>query len=170
MSLRTRRPMRMLGGAHVSGNLNTGEMPVADGGQKTVVVWSGGLLMSGLIPGYGTLSSGNQIMLWSGAGRLNTLQPHVMMQSGLAVFFYDTAAIAGSGVGVSGQRIIALIPPTHKASYTSGAELQTFPNWRDILRPQVPFTSGLCVSAPSGAPGFTVSFTTVFDPDEPQGP
>ena len=163
MSYRTRRPVRMAGAVVTSGSIDTGEVTWTRGGARAATVLSGGITIavhSGIYPTVTTYSGGH-VLFFSGAGRLNTLMPHLQMQSGVPVFFYDAGAIAPSGVSVSGQKVFALIPPTHRLGdvlgFQSGYGFTT--PWRDYIECDIPFTSGLCAAIPSGIPGFTLTYT-----------
>lgn len=155
MSVKSRSPLRMAGANTHSGNVNDGRLATTRGGGQRATIWSGGVAPN-LSQAFGAVGSGNQVLFWSGAGRLDTVIPHLQMTSGLEVFFYDAATLAGSGVGISGQGIIGLIPRTHTAGHWSGHVLDPWPARIEV---GTPFYSGLCASCPSGAPGFTVTFT-----------
>ncbi len=167
MSLATRRPLRMAGALAASGFTDTGEVNFTQGGQRTVTVWSGGLApaMRG-IPG--GAASGNNITVFSGAGRLHKIMPHLQMQSGVQAWFYDSDLPARSGAGPvvsllaeSGARVLGIIPVTHRlgdiAGFQSGYGFST--PWQDVITVEAPFTSGLYVSAASGCPGFSFTYT-----------
>ena len=160
MSFSTRSPLRVGGANFNSGAPSTGEVNVTRGGQFTAVIWSGALNPSLVGCQTGAIASGNNVQLVSGMGRLNTIMPHSFLTSGQPVYFYDAAAITVSGVSVSGQRIIGIIPNTMRAPLValSGNPVTTIA-WEDRMIVDIPFSSGLCVSAASGAPGFTCSYT-----------
>lgn len=167
MSMTTRRPIRMAGAVLQSGAPDTGEVRMTNGGQQTACVWSGNLLTDASLTGCpaGAVTSGGHIQLWSGAGRLHRIIPHAMLTSGQPVTFYDAGTITVSGVSVSGQRFIGRIPARAPATLAlASGEADRVLSWNDVIDVQMPFTSGLCVSAASGAPGFTVSFTTESSP------
>lgn len=160
MSVNTRNPLRTVGGNLYSGGPNTGELTYARAGAITACIWSGALAPSLTGCPAGAVTSGGHTQLWSGAGRLNTIIPHALLTSGQSVTFYDAGAITVSGVSVSGQRFIGLIPVTMRAPLVALSGNQTLSvAWQDQISVDMPFSSGLCVSAASGAPGFTVSFT-----------
>lgn len=153
MSLSTRNPTRVLGGAPISGAVDDGFQGWRQGGVRCVTVFSGGLLTGG--SGFPNMTAANgHVLITQGAGRLNTVFPHQSI-SGVAVNFYDSATIARSGVGTipeSGYRLIGSIAPnSFYGPNTLGGPA--------LVLLDMPFTSGLCVSMPSGAPGFTVSYT-----------
>lgn len=162
MSISTRKPLRMAGATINSGFPNTGEVPVTQGGMYTAQTFSGNLLAhngSGFSPGY-IGSSGGHIQLWSGAGRLHKIIPHSILTSGQPVTFYDAGTITVSGISVSGTRIIGRIPARSRATLAlASGEVDTAVSWQDVISVDMPFTSGLCAAAASGAPGFSVSFT-----------
>lgn len=152
----TRKPTVVIGSNVYSGTPNTGEIHTTRGGVRASCVWSGSLLTNAALTGAaGAVQSGGHILLHTGAGRLNSVWQHqgVLSLSGVAITFYDAAAITASGVSVSGQRFIASVnaPQGQSGQFTAVAPVA----W------DIPFTSGLCASAPSGTPGFTVTFTPV---------
>lgn len=162
MSNTTRSPLRMAGANLQSGFPGTGEVQMTDGGQRTATVWSGNILTNAALTGCpaGAVTSGGQIMIWSGGGRLHRILVHSLLTSGQPVTFYDSASITVSGVSVSGQRFIGRIPARSRATLAlASGEVDIAVPWNDVIEVQMPFTSGLCAAAASGAPGFTVSFT-----------
>lgn len=157
MSFRTRKPVRMVGGVVNSGNLDTGEVNWTRGGQRVVCVHSGGLLNAGSGFAPGGVVSTDQLVIFSGAGRLNTIIPLVAI-SGVRVVFYDSSVAARSGGGAgnggveSGYPTLAVIPAnSFNAPNTLGGPLP--------IEVDVPFRSGLAVSNISGAPGFSAVYT-----------
>lgn len=172
MSVGSRSPLRVLGsipvvsGSVASGFANTSEIRVTDGGEIVACVWSGNLLTNASLTGCpaGSVTSGGHIQLWSGAGRLNKIMPHAMLTSGQPVTFYDAGTITASGVSVSGQKFIGRIPARAPATLAlASGEVDRQMRWEDVITVNMPFASGLCVGAASGAPGFTVSFTPSLD-------
>ena len=165
MSLSTRSPLRMAGANLSSGTPDTGEVHMTRGGKQTAVIWSGALNPNLTGAPTGAVASGNNAQLWSGGGRLHTVMPHQFLNSGQPVFFYDAGAITVSGVSISGQKLIGIIPNSMRAplAVISG-QVQSTVAWQDQIVLDMPFTSGLCVSAASGAPGFTCSFTPELNP------
>lgn len=155
MSVSTRNPLRMAGANLASGNVNTGELSFNRGGAQAGCFYSGAFLQ-GTAAAPGSLGSGGNYLLVSGAGRLNTVAIHQNIQvlSGVAITFYDSAVIKLSGVAVSasGQRILTT---TIAPGGVSGQ--QTLSNVN--MQVDAPFQSGLCVEALSGAPGFTWTYT-----------
>jgi len=168
MSFLTRRPMIMTGAVSSSGFVGTNELSTTRGGQLTATIWSGGLAPGLLSCPAGAATSGNQVILVSGQGRLHTVIPHLQMQSGIQVWFYDAALPARSGAGPiaallaeSGARVLGIIPPTQRAGDVAGFQSGygfTTP-WKDKIDFDTPFLSGLMVACASGAPGFSVSYT-----------
>lgn len=155
MSFRTKAPKRVIGGVALSGHVNTGEQAYTRGGQQVHDVYSGALLLGSGTPVVN--ASGGHALLVSGAGRLHTafLHQSVLALSGVATYFYDSAVIARSGVGTipeSGYPIIAAIGQAQGASGDFIAPLSPMPF-------DTPFHSGLCVSNPSGAAGWSISVT-----------
>lgn len=167
MAVTSRNPIRMAGAILNSGFPNTGEVRMTNGGEQTACVWSGNLLTNASLTGApaGAVTSGGHIQLWSGAGRLHRIMPHAILTSGQPVTFYDAGTITVSGVSVSGQKFIGRIPARSRATLAlASGEVDTTVAWNDVIEVQMPFTSGLCVAAASGAPGFTVSFTPEGNP------
>jgi hypothetical protein len=165
MSAPINKPCFVAGTPRSSGDVQTGEVTVTRGGGRAACVWSGSLLTNAALTGApGAVQSGAHVLLFSGAGRINTVVQHqnVLTLSGVAVNIYDAGSIAPSGVSVSGQRLLAVLnaPGGVSGQFT----LSTVPFAVDM-----PFSSGLCVSAPSGSPGFTVSYTAeVVEPAFPR--
>lgn len=163
MSVSTRSPSRMLGAQPNSGSPNTGEFLQVRGGAQKAVIWSGSLLVNsaafGGVPG--GVSSGGHILIWSGAGRLNSVLPHTTMVSGIPVFFYDAVGPTISGVSVSGQNLLGVLPTPYQPYLVSGAT----PPWQWNYPLDAVFLSGLCAAIPSGTPGFTVTFTPDTSPN-----
>lgn len=163
MSVTSKSPLRVGGATIYSGGVATGEIPTTQGGQVALTIWSGGLAPS-LIGAPGAVhTSGNQVRLWSGAGRLNTIIPHVQMTSGQPGLFYDAALVARSGAGVaasliaeSGARLIGILPPTFNGGQYSGSPVVPL---QSTINFGTPFFSGLNVACASGCPGFTVTIT-----------
>jgi hypothetical protein len=161
MSLPTRNPLRLVGAVPNSGFPNTGEQATTRGGMQTCTVWSGGLLApgSGFLP-QGTVKTADQLLLVSGAGRLNTVFLHAtgaFTLSGVALAVYDGAAVEVSGatpalLAAGGKGLLAVMNAPGGASGTLITG-QTPVSW------DMPFSSGLCVSCISGSPGFTLSYT-----------
>lgn len=97
-------------------------------------------------------TAGGQQLIWSGAGRLNTLIPHAPGLSGVAVKFYDSAiATSGGPFSASGHVVLGSITPNTLDIATR--------NGLDVIRLNVPFTSGLVAQGASGMPGWTAIFT-----------
>lgn len=174
MSLTTRKPLRFLGGNQSSGHPYTGELPTTRGGMYNGTVWSGGVAPATRGLSHALGASGNQIDLTSGGGRgrLHTIMPHLQMVSGTRVFFYDAATIARSGAGPvadllaeSGARVIGIIPTTHLGGDVAGSQ-SGYPTqpWQHQIQVDAPFLSGLFVSAASGAPGFSFTYTLEVNP------
>ncbi|RJQ27124.1 hypothetical protein C4577_02280 [Candidatus Parcubacteria bacterium] len=160
MSVNTRSPIRMLGAVNASGNINDGAMAFNQGGQYTYSCYSGGLLGLGsgsVNPAVNAATVGGHACIVSGPGRLNLIFAHQVSSSGLSpVIFYDSNLAALSGVSsfaLSGYPVVgvlAAVPPpisglmgNSPAQHTNG----------------FPFTNGLSVSAASGAPGFSCTWT-----------
>jgi hypothetical protein len=106
------------------------------------------------------------VLIVSGQGRLNTVMANVQMQSGQQVTFYDSnVATSGGPFPASGHIFLGRIKPTWDGTtpgVLSGAVLapvlvSEFPQQYDV-----PFSGGLCFHTTSGAPGFTVTYTSEF--------
>ena len=161
MSVPVPNPQIIAGTPRSSGEVRTGEVPFTRGGGRTATVWSGNLLANSSLTGApGAVQSGGQVLLFSGPGRLNTIVAHALLTSGQPVWFYDAGSPTVSGTSVSGQRILGFIPAPYRAplAVVSG-NIPTAVNWNDVIQLDMPFQSGLCAAAASGAPGFTVSVT-----------
>ena len=183
MSIPVKSPHTIAGTPRSSGDINTGEIPWTRGGGRSATVYSGAIAMGVTAAGTGALVSGGSIMLFSGAGRLNSFTAiwpagvalagngEAGCISGQPIVAYDSAALAGSGVLTDGK-IAALgakvlfswCPPKQLAS---GVTNESFAS-RYLPQPlDIPFQSGLSVIALSGAPGFTVTFTPEVNPTNP---
>lgn len=159
MSQPTKSPCFIAGTPRSSGDPFTGELLNAHAGGRTATLYSG--LPSGSIytDGLGAVrtastANGGDLLLWSGAGRLNSLLVHTLAVSGQNAIFYDASvATSGGPFQASGHRIIGILP-----TYWSGAN----DRWYATAQPMtidMPFSSGLCVRTQSGVPGFTASFS-----------
>jgi hypothetical protein len=175
MSITTRNPVRMTGGTINSGFPSTGEVPMTRGGQATATVFSGAIAMGVAAAGAGALSSGGSVLVVSGAGRLNNFTAvwpagvalagngENACISGQPIVVYDSAITARSGVltdstiAESGRKILfTWCPPKQLAS---GVTNESFAARYLPIPLDVPFFSGLCVMALSGAPGFNLNYT-----------
>ena len=130
-----------------SGQPNTGQVSASFGSTHTNSQFSG-------------LVAADQ-RLWLGAGRLEYAQAMPSADfsaSGTPVVFYDAAvatplAIAPGPINASGHRVLGVLRArVVNSGWTTAGNINRF----DAV-----FTSGLCVSNASGAPGFIVSFTPV---------
>ena len=155
MSVATKKPLIFTGGQNFSGGPLTGELQFTQGGSISATVYSGGLFSpgSGKLPP-GTVKTADQLLLWSGAGRVNRILC-ITPISGVITYMYDSAQVARSGAAPSesGYGTVGLIPAN---SFNPAGTLQP------ITLPQefgIPFSSGLCLNCVSGTPGFTVTFT-----------
>lgn len=120
-----------------------------DGGYKTFANFSG-------------TAAGNDVLIQSGAGRLNQILQHTQMTSGQTVYFYDAAiATSGGPFAASGHTIVGIIPPTWQAATSAASGTLAYPTpWvGGVTQCDFPFRSGLCVATRSGTPGFSVSYT-----------
>lgn len=110
------------------------------GGFRTFVVYSGAV--------------GPDLLVVSGAGRLNQLIPHTTALSGQAVICYDSAvAVSGGPIALSGHIPLGSIPASPPAG-TSG----TFQPAAPVVL-NTPFFSGLVLTRASGQVGVTVCWT-----------
>lgn len=165
MSTTSRNPQRAANACLNSGSLNTGELLQAQGGCIAASVYSGAVAPS-LAGAYGAVAAGPDILLYSGAGRLKDILPHVQLLSGLPVVFYDAGAVASGGpFAASGHKIVGVLPGSTQSTAPagSGVNIAIFPNdW--VFALDQPFQSGLCVATKSGQPGFTVTYTPEANP------
>lgn len=146
----TVRPVIMAGTNILSGvTPNTGQVLFTQGGSVAYTRYSG-------------VAADAQI--WSGAGRLDSIQLHpaagLFVASGVATYLYD-GAVAGTGpAAASGHLVLAVgdpqaIPRPPFGTFQSGDKVNAGP----IMQVGAPFMSGLNVSSLSGAGGVTVIFT-----------
>ena len=165
MSLTNKRPLRVAGANLNSGWPATGEQAWTRGGMRNGFIGSGAIVMNlGGLP-TGATGSGGHVMVWSGAGRLHTVIPHQFMTSGQPIWFYDSASHTVSGVSVSGQRLIGYVPLTMPAALAAlSGNIALNLSWNQVITLDMPFTSGLCIGAASGAPGCSFSFTPETNP------
>lgn len=170
----TKSPTRLAGANVSSGNLNTGEVPWTRGGARAVTVYSGAIAMSGI---GSAVASGGSVLFFSGAGRINTFTAlfpagvaiagngQGAIISGIPIVVYDAGITARSGLftdatlSESGARPLFVWQPP---IVLSGANFPT-PGYTPTSI-DMPFTSGLCVMALSGSPGFSMSFTPETNP------
>jgi hypothetical protein len=151
-----KKPTFIAGTPRASGDVQTGEFPITRGGGRVAVtVFSGGPLS----PGSGfygkSVKTADQLLLYSGPGRLNTIIPLNATTSGTALYFYDSITVARSGAlpSESGYAVVGHIPANAigLSPQLGGGMLP--------IQTDCPFQSGLCVACLSGTPGFTVTFT-----------
>lgn len=163
MSVSTKSPLNMVGGQLFSGGPRTGQVPMTFGGSLCVSVFSGGLLSpgSGFTPG--AVKTADQLLLWSGAGRLDSILPHTVI-SGVQTNFYDASTVSTSGGPMAGFRVLGLIPANSIGAFGSQLGAGPLP-----ILPGSPFNSGLCVSCVSGTPGWTATFTPEVIPTNANG-
>jgi hypothetical protein len=165
MSIGTSRPLRMAGANVYSGGPNTGGVPMRNEGELVCTVWSGGLLQLGsgsFVPVSHTANT-NNATFWSGAGRLNWVNPH-MPALGVAAapqaIFYDAATPAQSGpvaqLAAAGARELYRTPRL-ALNLSGDIAAQVTPN--GPYKVDAPFLSGLSVNAQSGVVGFTFCWT-----------
>lgn len=157
-----------------SGDVQTGEIAFTRGGGRSACVFSGAIAMGVAACNSGALSSGGSVRLTTGAGRLNSFTALWPAGAALAangeggcvsgqpIVVYDSAITARSGVytdstiAESGRKILYTWAPAK--GIASGLNLLL--NGQYDPRPlDIPFQSGLCVMALSGAPGFSISWT-----------
>lgn len=165
MSLPTRNPVAFIGAVNNSGFPNTGESPQCRGGMITATVYSGGALSpgSGFLP-TGAAKTADHILLCPTPGRLNNVFLHgglVLSLSGVRLDFYDAASVTASGPATN-------VPTTRLLTsfYVPGGLSGQF-NTAGMQVVDMPFTSGLCVCATSGTPGWTASWTPETNRNNP---
>lgn len=130
-----------------SGSVQTSQITFVRGGGRSVSFYSG---------------NGADTLVYSGAGRLDCVVMHSQLSSGQSAFIYDAAVvISGGPYPASGHKLLFATPPTWAGGSTSGVGVPPFVS-TSLISCQ-PFQSGLCISARSGCPGFTVSFTPEVD-------
>ncbi len=162
MSVSTRNPLRVLGGAATSGNANTGELQVTRGGVQLSTIYSGIIAAPGLTAAPGAVAAGSDVLLCSGGGRLNSIIPHLVSASGQRLLFYDAvAATSGGPLYTSGHRVIGVLPAATDQNLVNSGVYAT-PIGPITL--DTPFLSGLCVATRSGCVGFSVAFTPEANP------
>lgn len=176
MSIPTRSPLRMAGTGLSSGGVGCGEFVVAIGGDRAVTFYSGAVA-PGLTGAPAAVAVGSDVLIFSGAGRLKTILQHQVMQSGLAVLFYDAGApVSGGPIYTSGHKVIGRIEPTWNAAATAatvpasgvgaGFFLNSFKSPLQVV--DIPFQSGLCFNSASGQPGFTATYVPETNSTLPQ--
>lgn len=145
MAIPVPTPCMVAGTPRSSGDVQTGEINTTQGGGRTF------MRMSGII--------GGDVLIYSGAGRLNNILVINNLQSGQSVLFYDSSvATSGGPFATSGHRVVGVIPPVWREGASGIINTLSAPG--QSLFPEMPFQSGLvaaCVA--SGCPGFTVSYT-----------
>lgn len=153
MSTPVQKPAYVGGTNASSGSVQTGQLTLVRGGGRSFSQFSGALITNS------ALSGGGEIMIYSGAGRLDSCIMHNQLSSGLVATFYDAAiATSGGPFPLSGHKILFVTPPTWAGgtASTSGSALAFNPN--AVLIGQ-PFQSGLVVNIRSGNPGWTIDFS-----------
>ena len=153
-------------------------MPTPPAGARTAVkqttggFYSASIFSGALAPGLGgapgSVAVGPDVLLYSGAGRLDTVLVHQNTASSgyrLPIVFYDASApVSGGPVPTSGHRVIAFSPAFISTSggvygATSGSAVGYPITWGMPVQIGAPFLSGLCFNSRSGQPGVTVSWT-----------
>lgn len=129
------------------------------GGFFVASLYSGNVVSGGAaaIVAPGAVVVGSDVLLVSGAGRLNTLIPHTALP-GTSITFYDAAAVSSGGPFIlSGHKVLAVLPPWPQGpgALSGGGPVPVVYN--------VPFTSGLAVGCKSGQNLCSVAYT-VFTP------
>jgi hypothetical protein len=132
------------------------------GGFQTASIFSGQVAPN-LAACPGAVAGGSDVLLFSGAGRLDDILQHVQMASGQPVFFYDSAVpTSGGPFALSGHKIVGVLPGTWAggiATTASGATAAPTSFVNPVFATRLPFQSGLCVNSRSGQPGFTVAWS-----------
>lgn len=165
MSLTTRNPVRLAGANVNSGHPNTGELAFTRGGMTSFTAWSGGPLQLGSGSAVPVAQTADHAILISGPGRLNSafVVNGVLSMSGVGVSFYDAASVAASGPGTipaAGRTVLGVLnaPGGVSGQINLPGDVRAF---------DMPFNLGLAVNAPSGACGFSVSYTRETNPTNP---
>ena len=171
MSVPFRSPTIIAGTPYSSGDIQTGEIAWTRGGGRGASVHSGAIAMT-VLGVAGAFGSGGSVLLWSGAGRLNSftaLWPAGValagngaagILSGMPIVAYDSAITARSGVftdGTIAESGRATLYTWYAPQVLSGVNVNS-PGYVPVAVDK-PFNSGLCVMALSGSPAFTVTFT-----------
>lgn len=165
MSIPTTRTCTVAGTPFSSGSVQTGELVVVNGGGRAACIYSGSLSGIGIGGAPGAVVNGNDIFFYSGAGRLTSVQPHIGVQSGQPIIFYDTALAASGGpIPTSGHILIAKVPFTNEqlSAQAVGGLSSVAPIFMNAV-----FQSGLACRIASGAPGFTIFFQVEVDSNFP---
>lgn len=157
-------PCYLNGNAYNSGDVKTGELQTIRGGGRCITVFSGNAILSGVLPAAGTATGnaanngGYDLLVWSGAGRLNSIMPLAQIQSGLPTLFYDSAVnTSGGPFAASGHKIVGQLPGTFAGGAWSGLGIVAWTG--GPINVDLPFQSGLVIALKSGQAGFTCSFT-----------
>lgn len=138
MSTPIRKPCFVAGTPRASGDVQTGQIHMTQGGGRAHTIYSG-------------LPASADLMVHQGAGRLDAIHPH-MSQSGVGTIIYDGAvATSGGPFAASGHKILAVIPANFHTPF-----LNSFPA---IIPIGAPYQSGLIVAVKSGQIGVTLSYT-----------
>ena len=126
------------------------------GGYRTAAIYSGANA-PGLTAATGAVAVGSDVLLWSGPGRLDSVVLHTLVQSGVAINFYDAvAAVSGGPIYASGHVPLANVPGTVLPPLGSGLFAAVAPT---AFFFGTPFFNGLCVNSRSGQVGFTATFS-----------
>jgi len=138
------------------------------GGFMTATIYSGAVAPS-LAGAYNAVAGGADVLLFSGAGRLDSITLNPPTASGLllAVVLYDSAVpTSGGPFASSGHKTVGYLPPIVSlvSGYSPVSGNTGAAGLNDLLvgvprSVSLPFMSGLCVACKSGQPGFTVSWT-----------
>lgn len=126
------------------------------GGFQTATIYSGQVAPS-LTSAPGAVAVGSDVLLYSGAGRLNsvTTTASYFTLSGVVINLYDAAApVSGGPIAASGHKVLAVVISPHTTA-ASGALVPA----GQVYSFSQPFTSGLCVNSRSGQMGVTVTWT-----------
>lgn len=132
------------------------------GGFKSASFYSGAVAPS-VLSAPNAFAVGSDVMLQSGAGRLDLIMAHASIQSGLGVTFYDAAApVSGGPIPASGHRVVGILPPQFNTAVVlaSGSADTGSPSAGVPIPVGMVFFSGLCCNLKSGQPGFTANWTS----------
>lgn len=122
-----------------------------DGGFQTATIYSGIIAGPGLTAAPGAVAAGSDVLLFSGAGRLNQIS-FALPVSGVPIQLYDAAApVSGGPIYTSGHKLLATTPGPLSGRDSVLTQVG--------MQPNMPFQSGLCVSTRSGMPATTFVWT-----------
>jgi hypothetical protein len=137
------------------------------GGFNSACFYSGAVAPS-VVGAPGAFATGSDVMLFSGAGRLDELLLHQhTAQSGLClpIVFYDAhAPVSGGPIPASGHKLVAFTQAfvnlvSGQVSISGSAAVIPGGTFGVTIPIAQPFQSGLCFNSRSGQCGVTVTWT-----------